>query len=132
VREITYFPSGVMVKTEDNKVYRADYVMISVSLGVLQTDLIRFRPQLPVSSFLYSINCCYSLIYKSFQSFQFVGLYKIKFIARPGRSSQSTSSTWRCTPRSSSSSPRNSGLKDLARSSSSMLVGGGGITQSGR
>ncbi|OEL23073.1 Polyamine oxidase [Dichanthelium oligosanthes] len=47
VKEITYFPSGVMVKTEDNKVYRADYVMVSVSLGVLQTDLIRFRPQLP-------------------------------------------------------------------------------------
>lgn len=50
VREITYFPSGVMVKTEDNKVYRADYVMVSVSLGVLQTDLIRFKPQLPVGS----------------------------------------------------------------------------------
>lgn len=57
VREITYFPSGVMVKTED-KVYRADYVMVSVSLGVLQTDLIRFRPQLPVST----SNWCYSLI----------------------------------------------------------------------
>jgi polyamine oxidase len=47
VRGITYFPSGVAVKTEDNKVYRADYVIVSVSLGVLQTDLIRFKPQLP-------------------------------------------------------------------------------------
>ncbi|KAL6643034.1 hypothetical protein ACP70R_021215 [Stipagrostis hirtigluma subsp. patula] len=47
VSEITYFPSGVMVKTEDNKVYKTDYVMVSASLGVLQTDLIRFRPQLP-------------------------------------------------------------------------------------
>ncbi|CAN6299955.1 unnamed protein product [Urochloa humidicola] len=47
VREITYSPSGVMVKTEQNEVYKADYVMVSVSLGVLQTDLIRFTPQLP-------------------------------------------------------------------------------------
>ncbi|KAJ1295707.1 hypothetical protein BS78_01G243300 [Paspalum vaginatum] len=47
VGEIIYSPSGVTVKTEDNKVYRADYVMVSVSLGVLQTDLLRFRPQLP-------------------------------------------------------------------------------------
>ncbi|KAL6643037.1 hypothetical protein ACP70R_021218 [Stipagrostis hirtigluma subsp. patula] len=47
VREIIYFSSGVIVKTEDNSVYRADYVMISVSLGVLQTDLIHFRPRLP-------------------------------------------------------------------------------------
>jgi hypothetical protein len=42
-----------MVKTENNKIYRADYVMVSVSLGVLQTDLIRFRPQLPVSSSIF-------------------------------------------------------------------------------
>ncbi|CAO2146129.1 unnamed protein product [Urochloa humidicola] len=47
VREITYFPSGVIVKTEQNEVYKADYVMVSVSLGVLQTDLIKFTPQLP-------------------------------------------------------------------------------------
>ncbi|VAI93707.1 unnamed protein product [Triticum turgidum subsp. durum] len=47
VREISYFPSGVMVRTEDNKVYRADYVIVSASLGVLQTDLIKFKPQLP-------------------------------------------------------------------------------------
>ncbi|XP_047073276.1 polyamine oxidase 1-like [Lolium rigidum] len=47
VREINYFPSGVTVGTEDNKVYRADYVMVSASLGVLQTGLIQFKPQLP-------------------------------------------------------------------------------------
>jgi polyamine oxidase len=47
VREITYFPSGVAVRTEDGKVYRADYIVISASLGVLQTDLIRFKPKLP-------------------------------------------------------------------------------------
>uniref|UniRef100_A0ACD5WPA4 Uncharacterized protein n=1 Tax=Avena sativa TaxID=4498 RepID=A0ACD5WPA4_AVESA len=47
VREITYFPSGVKVRTEDNEVYRTDYILVSASLGVLQTDLIRFKPQLP-------------------------------------------------------------------------------------
>ncbi|XP_022681044.1 polyamine oxidase [Setaria italica] len=47
VREISYSPNGVTVKTEDNSVYQADYVMVSASLGVLQSDLIQFKPQLP-------------------------------------------------------------------------------------
>ena len=50
VREISYSPGGVTVKTEDNSVKRADYVMVSASLGVLQSALIQFKPQLPVSS----------------------------------------------------------------------------------
>jgi polyamine oxidase len=49
VREISYSESGVTVKTEDDKVYKADYVMVSTSVGVLQSDLIQFKPQLPVS-----------------------------------------------------------------------------------
>jgi len=47
VREISYSGSGVTVKTEDGKVYKADYVMVSASVGVLQSDLIQFKPQLP-------------------------------------------------------------------------------------
>ncbi|XP_052150609.1 LOW QUALITY PROTEIN: polyamine oxidase 1-like [Oryza glaberrima] len=47
VREISYSSSGVTVKTEDGSVYQADYVMVSASLGVLQSDLIQFKPQLP-------------------------------------------------------------------------------------
>ncbi|XP_006649546.1 polyamine oxidase 1-like [Oryza brachyantha] len=47
VREISYSSSGVIVKTEDGSVYQADYVMVSASLGVLQSDLIQFKPQLP-------------------------------------------------------------------------------------
>ncbi|CAM0914140.1 unnamed protein product [Alopecurus aequalis] len=47
VCEITYFPSDVAVRTEDNKVYWADHVVVSASLGILQSDLIRFTPQLP-------------------------------------------------------------------------------------
>jgi polyamine oxidase len=49
VREISYSGTGVTVKTEDGKVYTADYVMVSTSVGVLQSDLIQFKPQLPVS-----------------------------------------------------------------------------------
>jgi polyamine oxidase len=32
VREVSYSPSGVTVKTEDKSVYTADYVMVSASL----------------------------------------------------------------------------------------------------
>ncbi|XP_039117607.1 LOW QUALITY PROTEIN: polyamine oxidase 1-like [Dioscorea cayenensis subsp. rotundata] len=47
VREISYSKSGVTVMTEDGKKYEADYVMVSVSIGVLQTHLIKFKPDLP-------------------------------------------------------------------------------------
>ncbi|XP_048573666.1 polyamine oxidase 1-like [Triticum urartu] len=47
VREISHSGSGVAVKTEDDKVYKADYVMVSTSVGVLQSDLIKFKPRLP-------------------------------------------------------------------------------------
>ncbi|KAH7665500.1 N(8)-acetylspermidine oxidase (propane-1,3-diamine-forming) protein [Dioscorea alata] len=47
VREINYTDNGVTVFTEDGETYEADYVMVSVSLGVLQTHLIRFNPVLP-------------------------------------------------------------------------------------
>ncbi|KAF8718078.1 hypothetical protein HU200_025556 [Digitaria exilis] len=47
VSEISYSSAGVTVKTEDNSVYQADYVVVSASLGVLQSDLIQFKPQLP-------------------------------------------------------------------------------------
>ncbi|KAJ0982225.1 hypothetical protein J5N97_010480 [Dioscorea zingiberensis] len=47
VRHISYSGSGVTVMTEDGKKYEADYVMVSVSVGVLQTHLIRFKPDLP-------------------------------------------------------------------------------------
>jgi len=50
VRQIAYNKQGVVVKTEDGSSYSADYVVVSTSLGVLQTDLIKFTPQLPVSS----------------------------------------------------------------------------------
>ncbi|KAK8998472.1 hypothetical protein V6N11_083861 [Hibiscus sabdariffa] len=47
VRELQHSRNGVTVKTEDGCVYEADYVILSASIGVLQSDLISFRPPLP-------------------------------------------------------------------------------------
>ncbi|KAI3873411.1 hypothetical protein MKW98_008063 [Papaver atlanticum] len=47
VTEIQHSKNGVVVKTEDGSVYEAAYVMVSVSIGVLQTNLINFEPDLP-------------------------------------------------------------------------------------
>ncbi|ESW20893.1 hypothetical protein PHAVU_005G023400 [Phaseolus vulgaris] len=47
VRELQYSKSGVTVKTEDGCVYEANYVILSVSIGVLQSDLLSFNPPLP-------------------------------------------------------------------------------------
>ncbi|KAM7266053.1 hypothetical protein ACFE04_003736 [Oxalis oulophora] len=47
VRELQHTRNGVTVKTEDGCIYEANYVILSVSIGVLQSDLISFRPHLP-------------------------------------------------------------------------------------
>ncbi|KAF5469749.1 hypothetical protein F2P56_010313 [Juglans regia] len=47
VRELQHSRNGVKVITEDGCVYEANYVVLSVSIGVLQSDLISFRPPLP-------------------------------------------------------------------------------------
>lgn len=47
VTEIQYTNHGATVKTEDGSIYMAKYVISSVSLGVLQSDLIKFNPPLP-------------------------------------------------------------------------------------
>ncbi|CAN6443244.1 unnamed protein product [Victoria cruziana] len=47
VREIQYRDDSVHVLVEDGSSYNADYVILSVSLGVLQSKLIRFKPELP-------------------------------------------------------------------------------------
>ncbi|CAO2819090.1 unnamed protein product [Amaranthus hypochondriacus] len=48
VTEIEYKRRSVTVKTEDGNVYKAKYVIVSPSLGVLQSDLITFTPELPL------------------------------------------------------------------------------------
>ncbi|XVF33703.1 hypothetical protein REPUB_Repub17cG0191000 [Reevesia pubescens] len=47
VRELQHSRNGVTVKTEDGCLYEANYVILSASIGVLQSDLISFRPPLP-------------------------------------------------------------------------------------
>ncbi|CAN1787768.1 Polyamine oxidase 1 [Linum perenne] len=47
VREIQHSRNGVTVTTEDGCVYEANYVILSVSIGVLQSNLISFSPPLP-------------------------------------------------------------------------------------
>ncbi|KAL3611354.1 hypothetical protein D5086_002374 [Populus alba] len=47
VRELQHSRNGVVVKTEDGCIYEANYVILSVSIGVLQSDLISFKPPLP-------------------------------------------------------------------------------------
>ncbi|XP_052191644.1 polyamine oxidase 1 isoform X2 [Diospyros lotus] len=47
VRELQHSRNGVTLTTEDGCIYEANYVILSVSIGVLQSDLISFRPPLP-------------------------------------------------------------------------------------
>ncbi|KAL1188935.1 Polyamine oxidase 1 [Cardamine amara subsp. amara] len=47
VREIQQSKNGVVVKTEDGSVYEANYVIVSASIGVLQSNLLSFQPPLP-------------------------------------------------------------------------------------
>ncbi|KAK7323240.1 hypothetical protein VNO77_26705 [Canavalia gladiata] len=47
VRELQHSKSGVKVITEDGCVFEANYVILSVSIGVLQSDLLAFNPPLP-------------------------------------------------------------------------------------
>ncbi|CAN1347585.1 Polyamine oxidase 1 [Linum perenne] len=48
VTEIVYAKNSVSVKTEDGSTYSANYAIVSASVGVLQTDLIKFKPKLPM------------------------------------------------------------------------------------
>lgn len=53
VRELQRSINGVKVLTEDGCVYEANYVVLSTSIGVLQSDLISFIPPLPVRFLLH-------------------------------------------------------------------------------
>lgn len=49
VNKIAYGDWGVSVSTEDGATYTAKAAIATVSLGVLQSKLINFEPDLPVS-----------------------------------------------------------------------------------
>ncbi|CAA7393487.1 unnamed protein product [Spirodela intermedia] len=71
VNRIEHSQSGVTVKTEDDSTYTADYVMVSASVGVLQTNLIKFQPDLPTWKILaiYQFNMAvYTKIFVNFPS----------------------------------------------------------------
>ena len=42
-----YSGSRVVVEDEDGSTHKSDYMMVSASLGVLQSNLIKFDPDLP-------------------------------------------------------------------------------------
>uniref|UniRef100_A0A7C9D811 Amine oxidase domain-containing protein n=1 Tax=Opuntia streptacantha TaxID=393608 RepID=A0A7C9D811_OPUST len=48
VTEVDYTKDLVTLKTEDGKAYQAQTVILSPSVGVLQSELIKFNPQLPM------------------------------------------------------------------------------------
>lgn len=50
VTEIQFTNHGATVKTKDGSIYMAKYVISSVSLGVLQSDLLKFNPPLLVNT----------------------------------------------------------------------------------
>ncbi|KAL2478432.1 Polyamine oxidase 1 [Forsythia ovata] len=62
VRELQHSRNGVSVKTEDGSIYEANYVILSVSIGVLQSDLISFNPPLPKWK-TEAINNCDIMVY---------------------------------------------------------------------
>jgi polyamine oxidase len=50
VNHIEYTNDTVTLTTEDGSTYTSNFVILSVSLGVLKSDLITYTPDLPVSS----------------------------------------------------------------------------------
>lgn len=63
VRELQHSRNGVTVKTEDGSVYEANYVISSVSIGVLKSQLISFNPPLPVRLIMLFIYFLLNFIY---------------------------------------------------------------------
>ncbi|GLJ14416.1 hypothetical protein SUGI_0232960 [Cryptomeria japonica] len=47
VKEVEYKKEGVTITTEGGSIFNAKYCIVSASLGVLQSDLIKFKPELP-------------------------------------------------------------------------------------
>ncbi|GFP92395.1 polyamine oxidase 1 [Phtheirospermum japonicum] len=69
VRELQHLRNGVSVKTEDGSVYEANYVILSVSIGVLQSALISFSPPLPKWKTEAISNCDITVYTKVFLKF---------------------------------------------------------------
>ncbi|KAG6552017.1 hypothetical protein Mapa_006323 [Marchantia paleacea] len=71
VTKIEYSTEGVTVYTEDGTIYKAKAAILTVSIGVLQSDLIDFSPDLPFwkLSAIYQFNMAiYTKIFLKFPS----------------------------------------------------------------
>ncbi|ESR59050.1 polyamine oxidase 1 [Citrus sinensis] len=71
VRNISYSKDKVTVKTEDGSVYQANYAIVSVSIGVLQSDFIEFTPNLPLWKKLAINNFNMAIYTKIFMKFPY-------------------------------------------------------------
>ncbi|KAL2495192.1 Polyamine oxidase 1 [Forsythia ovata] len=71
VGEIQHSRNGVLVKTEDGCFYEANYVILSVSIGVLQSHLISFLPPLPRWKTEAILNCEVMVYTKIFLKFPY-------------------------------------------------------------
>ncbi|CAA3018892.1 polyamine oxidase 1, partial [Olea europaea subsp. europaea] len=69
VRELQHSRNGVSVTTEDGCIYEASYIILSVSIGVLQSDLISFKPPLPKWKTEAITNCDIKVYTKVFLKF---------------------------------------------------------------
>lgn len=127
VVEIRHSPSGVIVRTEDGAIYQSRFAMVSVSVGVLQTKLIDFVPNLPVRSYPH-LHVTYDnkLIYSAY-----FHLTSNLFI-RNGSSLPYISLIWLFTPKYLSSFQRFFGLLAMEQSFSSIPMKRGVIILSGR
>ncbi|KAL2511652.1 Polyamine oxidase 1 [Abeliophyllum distichum] len=71
VGEIQQSRNGVLVKTEDGCFYEANYVILSASIGVLQSQLISFLPPLPRWKTEAILNCEVMVYTKIFLKFPY-------------------------------------------------------------
>ncbi|KAL9419326.1 hypothetical protein AB3S75_037144 [Citrus x aurantiifolia] len=71
VRKINQSKNKVIITTEDGSVYHANYVIVTVSVGVLQSDLIEFAPRLPLWKKLAINNFDMAIYTKIFMKFPY-------------------------------------------------------------
>ena len=51
VKSVAYDAAGVTVTTEKGVVYKADYVVVTLPIGVLKASSVSFTPELPSSKY---------------------------------------------------------------------------------
>lgn len=135
MNRIKYSANRVTVWTEDGSKYAAKYAIVTVSLGVLQSDLIKFEPAWPVTASLPPSTIAHTAasVCRVSTRLAWHGMAwptdHGECASRTGSWTCCASTTWRSTPTSSSSSRTSSGP---TRSSFCTRTGEEGTTPSGR